>query len=168
MPKFSTPIGPFSGVYVGLTSQATALTQLSDVRTGGGTIDESLPTEYIVALDAPIQSGNHTVRLTLSFLGNSNEVIRLVRGLPPGSNINAPIAQTQYAVLVLGADPLGEDNYYLPKVRTEKTSNRAYSKTATTSTAVVFVAENRDVTQNIIYKGNLATIQAAMAGQYPL
>ena len=167
MPKQSTPIGPFSSLYIGLTSQATALSSVNSVRTGGGTVEENLPTEYVVALENSIQSGNHTCRVTLSFLGDADETTRLVRGLSPfATNINAPPAQTQYALLLINA--AGDGGYYFPKVRTEKTYRRAYSKTSTTNTDIVFITENRDVTVSLMTKGNLAELQTAAGGQWPL
>jgi hypothetical protein len=167
MSRLTTPIGPFSNLYVGLTGQATALTVVNSVRTGGGTVDENLPTEYIVALDAPIQSANHTCRVSLSFLGDADETTKLVRGLSPfATNINAPLGQTQYALFLLNA--AGDGGYYLPKVRTEKSYSRRYSKSEPTTTSIVFIAENRDVTQTLIYKGDLATLQTAAGGQWPL
>jgi len=166
MPKQNTPIGPFAALYVGLTGQASALTQVNSVRTNGGTIREALPSEYVVSIDGPIQVGNHTAGVTLEFLSTADETTCLVRGLPLGSNVNSAIGQTQYALLlVTGA---GSDNYYFPKVRTEKSYERSYNKRAATSTVIVFTAEKRDVTTPIIYKDTLANLQTVMSSQYPL
>ncbi len=166
MPLQNTPIGPFAALYVGLTGQASALTQVNSVRTNGGTVREALPSEYVVSIDGPIQVGNHTAGVTLEFLSTADETTCLVRGLPLGSNINNPMGQTQYALLLVAA--AGSDNYYFPKVRTEKTYERSYNKRAPTSTVIVFTAEKRDVTQQIIYKGTLAQVASAMGAQFPL
>lgn len=166
MPKQNTPIGPFAALYVGLTGQASALTQVNSVRTNGATVREALPSEYIVSIDGPIQVGNHTVGITLEFLSTADEVTCLVRGLPLGSDINSAIGQSQYALLLVGNE--AEDNYYFPKVRTEKSYERSYSKRAATSTVVVFTGENRDVTNPLIYKGTLALMASSMGAQFPL
>lgn len=162
----SVPIGPFSSIFYGLTGQATALAPLTSVRTEGGILEEDLPTDYLVALDGPIQSANHTVRVNLTFLSDADETTRLVKGLNPAANINAPIGQTQYALMLVKAD--GTGGYYLPKVRTEKSYRRPYSKTQATTTGVAFVAENRDVTVSLMTQGTLAELQVAMGSQYPL
>lgn len=166
MPLQNTPIGPFAALYVGLTGQASALTQVNSVRTNGATIREALPSEYVVSIDGPIQVGNHTAGVTLEFIGTADETTCLVRGLPLGSDVNSAIGQSQYALLLVAA--AGSDNYYFPKVRTEKTYERSYNKRAPTSTVIVFTAENRDVTIPIMYKGTLALMASAMSSQYPL
>ena len=160
------PIGPFSAVYVGLTGQASALTLLTSVRTGGGTFTEDLPTEYISSIDATVQTGNHTAEIQTTFIGSADEITCLVRGLPPGSDINSNIGQTQYAMLFIG--PGLSDNYYLPQVRVTKRYTRNYGKTSPTTTPVIITAEKRDATITIFTKGNLAKIQTAMGSQYPL
>lgn len=166
MPKQSTPIGPFNAIYVGLTGQASALTQLTSVRTNGARQNENLPSEYVVSIDGPVQTGNHTVGLTLEFIGTADEVTCLVRGLPPGSDINNPIGQSQYAILAIAGE--GSDNYYFPKVRTEKSYERSYNKRSTTNTVVVFAGEKRDVATPIMYKGTLVLMASAAGSQYPL
>lgn len=166
MPLQTVQIGPFSALYVGLTGQASALTQVNSVRTNGADLSENLPSEYQVSIDAPIQVGNHTASVTLEFLGTADETTCLVKGLPLGSDVNSYMAQSQYALLlVTGA---GSDNYYFPKVRTERTYRRSYNKRAATTTAIVFTAEKRDVTTPIIYKGTLTYLQGIMSSQYPL
>ena len=166
MPKQTTNIGPFAALYVGTTGQSSVLTQVNSVRTNGGTVRETLPSEYVVSIDGPIQVGNHTAGVTLEFLSTADETTCLVRGLPLGSDINNPVNQTQYALLLVGNE--GEDNYYFPKVRTEKSYERSYNKRAATSTVVVFTGEKRDVTDPIMYKGTLTLMASAAGTQYPL
>lgn len=166
MPRQTFQLGPFAAAYVGLTGQSTALTQLNSVRTNGAGVREALPSEYVVSIDGPIQVGNHTAGITLEFIGTADETTCLVRGLPPGSDVNNPIGQSQYALLVVVGE--GSDNYYFPKVRTEKSYERSYNKRSTTNTVVVFTAEKRDVTVPIMYKGTLALMASAMGSQYPL
>lgn len=166
MPKQNIPIGPFAALYVGLTGQASALTQVNSVRTNGGTVREALPSEYVVSIDGPIQVGNHTAGVTLEFIGTADETTCLVRGLPLGSDVNSAIGQSQYALFVAVGE--GSDNYYFPKVRTEKSYERSYNKRSTTNTAIVFTGEKRDVTVPIMYKGTLALMASAMGAQYPL
>lgn len=166
MPLQTVQIGPFSALYVGLTGQASALTQVNSVRTNGGTVREALPSEYVVSIDGPIQVGNHTAGVTLEFLSTADETTCLVKGLPLGSDVNSFMSQSQYALLLVTGE--GSDNYYFPKVRTEKSYERSYNKRAATSTVVVFTAEKRDVTVPIIYKDTLANLQTVMSGQYPL
>lgn len=166
MPKQNIPIGPFAALYVGLTGQASALTQVNSVRTNGGTVREALPSEYVVSIDGPIQVGNHTVGITLEFLSTADETTCLVRGLPLGSDINSAISQSQYALLLIGNE--AGDNYYFPKVRTEKSYERSYNKRAATSTVVVFAGEKREVTDPLMYKGTLALMASAAGAQYPL
>ena len=166
MPKQTFQIGPFNAAYIGLTGQSTALTQLNSVRTNGAEQSENLPSEYVVSIDGPVQTGDHTVGLTLEFIGTADEVTCLVRGLPPGSDINNPIGQNQYALFVAVGE--GEDNYYFPKVRTEKSYKRSYNKRSTTNTVVVFTGEKRSVTDPIMYKGSLVLMASAMGSQYPL
>lgn len=166
MPLQNTPIGPFAALYVGLTGQASALTQVNSIRTNGADLSEGLPSEYVVSIDGPIQVGNHVASVTLEFLGTADETTCLVKGLPLGSDINSYMAQSQYALLLVTGE--GSDNYYFPKVRTERTYRRSYNKRAATTTAIVFTAENRDVTTPIIYKGTLALMASAAGAQYPL
>lgn len=162
-----TPIGAFTACYVGLYGQTTPLSQLVSVRTEGAEVGEDLPTDFVLSLDSPVQSGNHIVRVTLSFLSTSKELTALVRGLLPGaSDINTPIGQTQYSLMLVTG--IGQDNYYFPQVRTEKTYKRTYSKKSPTVTSIVFIAEKRDVTVNIINKGTLAELSAIMTTAYPL
>ena len=160
------PIGPFSAIYVGLVGQASALTLLASVRTGGADFTENLPTEYIPSLDAPVQVGNHTADMQTTFIGSSDEITCIVRGLPLGSDINANIGQTQYAMLFIG--PGLSDNYYFPQVRVEKKYTRRYNKSSPVTTPVIITAEKRDATTTIFTKGNLAKMQSVMGSQYPL
>lgn len=169
MPKTTTPIGPVSAAYVGLTGQASALTQLVSVRSGGSTFTEQLPSKYEVSIGGPIQEGNHAVTITLSFLGKADEITRLVRGLSPfETDINAPIGQTHYALMVLGPDPESGGNFYFPEVWTNKSTELVQTKNAPTITSVTFLCENRDVTVDLHYEGNLVTMSGVASGQYPL
>ena len=167
MPTNKVPIGAFAGVYVGITGQASALTYISADRTNGCSVSESLPTEYVISIDAPVQSGDHTVTITLEFLSTDDQVTCLARGLPLGYDVDAGPGQTQYA-LMLAYPGNTSDNYYFAKVRTEKTYNRQYGKTRATSTVVVFVAEAREIPIKLLVKGTLAKLQTAMGAQYPL
>lgn len=54
MPLQTFQIGPFAGIYVGLTGQASALTQVNAVRTNGGEVFDILPSEYVPAINAPV------------------------------------------------------------------------------------------------------------------
>jgi len=163
MSSVSTPVGPFTAAYIGNYGQTSVLTQLTSVRTNGGTFQEALPSEYIVSVDGPVQVGNHTVRMVLTFLGTAAETTRLIRGLALSANINSPIGQNQYALFVVGPD-----NYYFPQVRTEKTTERRYSKNSPTVTEVTFTAEYRDVTKTLHYVGTLSELATTMGSQYPL
>lgn len=165
--KQNVPIGPFSACFVGNTGQVTPLSQLTSIRTGGGALTENLPTEFLISVDGPVQSGNHTASVTLTFFDGSQEVIRLVKGLPADAEINSPIGQQQYALLLVGENPDGGDNYYLPQVRTEKTYTIVKTKNNPTTRAVVLTAEKREVTTQILYQNSLVCLASTMSGQYP-
>lgn len=168
MSSLQTNIGPFAALYVGLTGQASALTQINSTRTSGATVIEALPTEYVVAVDNSVQSGNHTVTIALSFLGAADETIRLARGLNLTEDINNGPAQNQYALFLADFDSTGNGSVYLPKVRTLKEVNTPKTKTSPTITQITFIAEAREILPKIIYRGTYATLQAQMGSQYPL
>jgi hypothetical protein len=169
MPRQTFQIGPFAGIYVGLTGQASALTQVNAVRTNGGEVFDILPSEYVPAINAPVQTGNHTAGVTLEFMSTDDQTTCLAKGLPLGSDINGTPGMSQYAVLLVG---YGSDNYYLPRARTEKLVRRNYNKRSTTNTSIAFTGENRDASVKLIYKGTLAELQTIMStagpGQWPL
>lgn len=108
MPLQTFQIGPFAGIYVGLTGQASALTQVNAVRTNGGEVFDILPSEYVPAINAPVQTGNHTAGVTLEFMSTDDQTTCLAKGLPLGSDINGTPGMSQYAVLLVG---YGSDNY---------------------------------------------------------
>lgn len=169
MPKTTTPIGPVSAAYIGLTTQATALTQLTSVMSGGAVFSENLPSNYVLSQNAPVQEGDHTISLSLNFLGKKDEITKLLRGLSPFStNINAPIGQTLYAVMVFGPDPTSGGNYYLPRAWTEKITEVRMSKNSPTVTSVIFRAQNPDVTVSLHTEGTLTDMASASGGQYPI
>ena len=169
MSAIKTNIGPFAAAYIGVAGQSAPLIQLNSVRTEGAEVSENLATEFLISIDGPVQSGNHIVSLTMTFIGTDDEVIKLVRGLSPAaSSINAPVGQTQYAVFVAGADSAGKENYYFPQVRTEKSYKTVRSKKATTNTTVVFIGEKRSVLSQLMVKGTLAECASTMGSQNPL
>ncbi len=169
MPKLSPPIGPISAAYIGLTGQASALTQLTSVRTNGASFTENLPSEYVVSQGNTVQNGNHSVSFVLTFLGKEDEVVKLCRGLSPfATDINAPPAQTRYALMVLGAFPNLGGCYYFPDIWTNKSVELSFSKGSPTTTVVTFSCENRDVTVPLFYEGPLSTMALYASGQYPL
>lgn len=168
MPNQSVPIGPISGLYIGTSGQSTPLSELTSTRTAGGVFREAMPSEYVVSVNNMVQVGNHSVALTVSFLGKKDEVIRLMRGLAPGSDINNPMGQTKYALLATGPSPEVGGNYYFPSCYTERVVETQMTKNSTTVSSVTFRCENRDVTVPLHYEGTLVLMASAMGSQYPL
>lgn len=168
MPKQPVPIGPFSGLYIGTSGQSTPLSEVNSTRTGGGVFRETMPSEYVVSVDNNVQVGNHAVSITVSFLGKSDQIIQLMRGLALGSDINNPMGQTKYALLATGPDPTSGGNYYLPSCWTERVVETQQTKNSPTVSAVTFRCENRNVLVPLHYEGTLVLMASAMGSQYPL
>jgi len=165
MSRISVPIGPFIATYVGLAGQATALSLLPDQRTGGSTLTDEMPSEYVVSQGNNVQTGNHVVTLNLTFISQSDDVKCLAKGIPPGQDPDGTPGQTLYALFLQSGDG---DNYYFPSIKTARSLTIPRTKSSPTTIPITFTVENRDASVQLYTSGSLAEVASAMGSQYPL
>lgn len=171
MPALKPIIAPFSSCFIGNYGDSAVLTRISSFRTQGATIREEMPTSNALrCLDYNvIQSDNWTIRVTLSFLkDNDDMVVRLCRGLTISQDINSPIATNQYQLLLIAPDETTKDSYYFPRVRTEKVREVSYSKTAPSVIQLTFIGEERNVNNPIVYVNTPAALATVMGSVSPI
>lgn len=168
MPSNSIKAAPFSSAFIGDSASSIALEVISDLRTNGAVISETLPTVFLPSLGRDIQSGNHTVSVTLTFLGDSDLTTKLARGIPISGDPDDPPGTSLYSLLLLYPDTTEKSSYYFPSMRVDKNFSANYSKGVVTSVAVTFTGEARSVSTNIFYKDTPAALDTIMGSKSPI
>lgn len=171
MPVIKPLVAPFSSCFVGNYGDSAVLTRLTPLRTGGATIREELPTSPALRCLGynVVQSDNWSVRVTLNFIKDSDDLItRLTRGLTISADINTAPGTNQYQLLLVGFDPDTKESYYFPRVRTEKVREIGYTKTAASVLQVTFIGEDRDVNNPIMYTNTPAALAIIMGSVSPI
>lgn len=171
MPAIKPVIAPFSSAFVGNYGDSVVMTRLASLRTGGALIREEFPTSPALrALDYNVvQSGNWTVRITLTFLKDSSDLlVRLCRGLTISADLNSPPGTNQYTLLLISPNPDQKDSYFFPRVRTEKVREVNYSKSNATALQITFIAEDRNPNNAIIYANTSAGLVSTMGSISPI
>lgn len=168
MPIVTCPIGPIRAFYVGIYGDSSVLTRVFDIRTGGNELVETLPSDSLPALNySSIQSDLHRVETTITFYSVSDLVTRLTKGLTLSEDLNNPIAQNEYAILLLCGNLNNKESYYLPRVLTERSKTTNLSKTNATAVPVKFYISDRDCTVPLIYQNTAAALKTTMGSRSP-
>ena len=167
------PIGPPAAVYMGTYGASAVLTKITDCRTNGTVVTETFPQSFVQSLNSGagsnIQSGNHSLEVTLEFYSDSLMTARLTRGLPiDWPYINTPPGVGQYAVLLVGPDPEGISNFYFPLLRSTNIRALPYKKTVGTTTAVTLNVETRNPITTLFYQDTLANLAVIMGSISPV
>lgn len=113
-----------------------------------------------------MQSANHTVDITLSFLSDSTLISSIVLGKPIAASTEyvAPGNQ-QYQLLLV--DPQGNDSYFFPRLSAIKTKATEYSKSKPVTTEVVLRAEARNPNTILAYQAPVTTLIPIMSSVSP-
>ena len=169
----NVPIGPPAAVYIGTYGASAVLTRITDLRTSGTTVTETFPQTFVQSLNSGagdnIQSGNHSIELTLEFYSDSLMTARLTRGLPiDWPYINSPPGVGQYAVLLVAPDPESISNFYFPLLRSTNVRPLGYKKTAATTTPVTLAVETRNPITTLFYQDTLANLVSVMGSISPV
>lgn len=167
MAIINIPVGSFSSIYIGDYGSSSVMTPITSIRTVGCSIKEELPTAYFTCLDNAIQSGNHIIKVSLTFYGLDDLLVRLAHGLTISETVSNPIGSNQYQLLLLSGDPLTKTSFYFPKIRTEKVMEFAYNKGSATALQLSFTAENRNVNTVLMYKDTQASLKTTMSSISP-
>lgn len=169
MPSTSILVSAPDAIYIGDFGVSTVLTRITDLRTSGVRINEDFPTETIPALSyADLQSGLWRIEIVITFLGDGDFPTRLSRGLTISQDVNAGPGTSQYALLIVAPDDTITSSYYFPRVRTIKSRNIPYTKSAPTITEVTFLAEDRNPTVSLMYKNTPTGLASALGVRNPL
>ena len=168
MPLISVPIGPIRAFYVGIYGDSSVLTRIFDIRTGGNELAETLPSDPLPVLNyGSIQADLHKVETTITFNSVSDTIIRMARGLALSADINDPMGQSEYAILMLCGNFSKKESYYLPRVITDKNNTINRSKTTATASAIRYYINDRDVTVDLHYQGTAAELKVIMGSRSP-
>lgn len=168
MPSISLPVFAFGSAYIGNYGASAVLTQLTDLRTQGAALTESMPTQFEQVLGKDVQSGNHIFTVQLDFYSDSLMTANLTRGqsISNTSYYSAPATNT-YALLLVPPDSTVSSAYYFPKLRTLKVRDVAYRKNAPVGTQITFIAEDRDPNVTLFYQDTVANLISIMGSCSP-
>ncbi len=168
MPSINPIIQPFSAIYIGDYTSSSALTRISDLRTQGAVIEDSVPMQFIPSLGRRCQAGNHLVTVTLIFYPDSDLLTRIKKGISVSGDETGDMGKTQYSLFLLSPDLTDKHSYYLPRVDTDRVYRINYQKDSAATVAVEFVAEDRSVQTDIIYKNTASVLDGIMGSKSPI
>lgn len=168
MPSIQPVIQPFAAIYIGDYSASAVLTRIDDLRTNGAVVEDSLPTSFVSSLGRRVQSGNHLVTVTLIFYPDSELVTRIKKGISVSGDETGDFAFGQYSLFLRSPDDTDTHSYYLPRVDTDRVYRVNYQKDTATTVAVDFIAEARSVSDNIIYKDTVSSLDSTMGSKSPV
>lgn len=168
MPSQSFHVGPFTNIYIGISTASGVLTELTSVTTGETVMTYNIPQAYNFALNNMIQSGPHSISLTLRFLSDDPEVVKLAMGNFFSDNQDDPSAFLQYTLLLAHPDTEAESSILLPRCYTNKTVNLNWAKTNVTSIPLTFECLDRNRFNVLYYKDTLDNLSAILGSRSPL
>ena len=170
MAKINVEIGPMAAIYVGLAGQGGALSQLTSLRTLGGTLTYECPEDYIDVIASSVQSGRHTLNVKLTFLSDDDSIVQLAMGnIPNDGYPDATPTFQNLSVLLLHPDGAnGNHNIWIPFCYVKKNLNLNWAKNSATAVPLTFFYTNRNVAQHLYYKRDNAGLASIMGGQWPI
>lgn len=156
--RITTTIGPFASVYVAMAT-SNVWTEIKDLRTDGVQVTESIPTDYLPLLDNDVQADYHSVKASLTWLSDSDQLTLLSRGQDLSANVNDPPGMNKYRLVLLHSNPNITSSFYISDMTTAKQRTVNYLKSDPSKLNVVFEVRKRDTGVLVIYKGTSAAIK---------
>lgn len=170
MPNISVKSFTFSAIYLGDAAPASSvLTRVNSLRTGGTTISDATPTEYIPWLDEVVMSGLREVNVSLEFYDDSTDTIDKASLAISLSNDFGDASDLQkYSLLLIAPDEYPNDNYYFPNLAVQINYSAAYRKDGGVSIPINFSVKSNDLDTVLYYRDTTSSLESTMGVRSPL
>lgn len=160
-------IGVPTSLYIGDSIDTSPLALLGVIGTGPINITETLPEQFVPGLSITIQAGLHEIQATGTFLGDSDTLLKLSRGISLSDSVDSAPEFTTYSLLLVYPDDTANSSWYFPKVRVVHTTPINYSKTEATVLPLTFIWQERDRYIPIFYKNTIDNLIPIMGSKSP-
>jgi hypothetical protein len=169
MPSQSIKIGPFSNIYVGNYDSNGTLTKVSSINFGDFQLEESTDEQYLAGYDRAIQSGLHTIKISMSFHGDDDALIKLSKGMDLDTvGKDSPPEFNNYSLFLSHPNEEEKSSIFIPKCRVEKRTALSYSKTNPTGISLSFIAQNRNRYVKLMYMDTVSNLAVIMGVRSPV
>jgi len=172
MPASPIIFGPYSSVFVGDGPPSVAvLTELRELRTGGGFVHWDQPETFLDVLDNEIPTDRQRISVSLTFVEKTANVQRLAMGgsISTPTTAALPGIFSTYTILLLSPDPDSSDNIFIPKCTTAKRFDINREKRKQQEIPILFKHQSRNPHKRLYYNGTLTELLALsqMTGRSP-
>lgn len=170
MSNISTKAFTFSAVYLGDAAPASSvLSRVNTLRTGGTSISDVTPTEYLAWLDEVVVTGEREITISMEFYDDSTDIVdKATLGISLDNDFGDPTDLQKYSLLLVAPDEFPGDNYYFPKVVTLINYSTAYTKDGGVVLPVTFAISSNDTDTVLYYKDTLDNLDSTMGSRSPL
>lgn len=139
MPSNNLHVGPFAAAYVGLATDSAILTPLSGLTTDACKISIAQAETFNYSLGNSLQSGPINLNISLTFLSDDPQAVRLAAGnFVSTANEDDPATYPTLTLLLVHPDETGESSFLIPVCYVEKNLSLGFDKKNPTVTPLVF------------------------------
>lgn len=168
MPIKRVPFGPISALYVGDASSEDALTRMLEKRTKGTFLQAEPILQYVACRKSYIQADLDTLSFSLTFMAESDNVIKIARGLPLSeTDIDAPSTNAKYTILVIGPEPLSKRNYLFLSCQNTAPFTDNFEKLQVVNKPIIFQCADRDRNNRLFYRRTTADLKTILGDRSP-
>jgi len=162
-------VAAFSAVYVGDSTSSSQLTYISTLRTGGATLNYTIPESFFDVATNSLQTDYAKISINLQFLSDDDTAVKLAMGnLPSTTNPDDSSTFSTLSVLLLHPDGAnGNHSIYIPKCYAKKEVNLNYNKDKVTIVPLSLSFQNRNRFTPLFYKRDNTSLKSIMGSKSP-